>query len=163
MQIRRLTRDGLLTAIALTIFMVEAQIPALVPIPGIKLGLSNIVTVFTVFAIGPWEGAGVLFVRVFLGAVFSGNLRSILYSAAGAVVSFVFMVLLKKTGKFSYTAVSVAGGVMHNLGQIGMACVVMGTDVLKYYAPFLVLSGTLAGIVIGLLAAIMVKRIDVKY
>ena len=73
------------------------------------------------------------------------------------------MVLLKKTGKFSYTAVSVAGGVMHNLGQIGMACVIMGTDVLKYYAPFLVLSGTLAGIVIGLLAAIMVKRIPVKF
>ena len=100
---------------------------------------------------------------MFLVGLLFGNGVSILYSAAGAVVSFVFMALLKKTGKFSYTAVSVAGGVMHNLGQIGMACVVMGTDVLKYYAPFLVLSGTLAGIVIGLLAAIMVKRIPVKF
>ena len=73
------------------------------------------------------------------------------------------MVLLKNTKAFSYTAVSVAGGVLHNMGQIGMACLLMGTDVLKYYAPFLVLSGTLAGIVIGLLAAIMVKRIELKY
>ena len=73
MKTKKLVLLGLLTAIALTIFMVEAQIPALVPIAGVKLGLSNIVTIFTVFAIGPWEGAAVLFVRVFLGAVFAGT------------------------------------------------------------------------------------------
>ena len=97
-----------------------------------------------------------------MGVLF-GNGVSILYSVVGATVSFAAMMLLKHTKVFSYTAVSVAGGVLHNMGQIGMACLLMGTDVLKYYAPFLVLSGTLAGVVIGLLAAIMVKRIDVKY
>ena len=92
-----------------------------------------------------------------------GTVVSLWYSLAGGLLSGAVMIVLKKTGKFQPVTVSVAGGVMHNLGQIGMACVVMGTDVLKYYAPFLVLSGTLAGIVIGLLAAIMVKRIPVKF
>ena len=97
------------------------------------------------------------------GDVLLGNGVSILYSVVGAAVSFVGMVLLKGAKVFSYTSVSVAGGVLHNMGQIGMACLLMGTDVLKYYAPFLVFSGTLAGIVIGLLAAVMVTRIDLKY
>ena len=77
MKTKKLTLLALLSAIALTIFMVEAQVPALVPIPGVKLGLANIVTVFTVFTLGPWEGAAVLFVRIFLGAVFAGNFSTI--------------------------------------------------------------------------------------
>ena len=85
MKTKKLTAMALLTAVALIIFVVEAQIPALVPIPGIKLGLANIVTVFTVFAIGAKEGAAVLFVRVFLGAVFAGNFSTILYSGAGGL------------------------------------------------------------------------------
>ena len=79
-----------------------------------------------------------------------------------AVWTFAAMVLLKQAKVFSTMAVSVAGGVLHNLGQIAMACVIMGTDVLRYYAPFLILSGTLAGIAIGVLAAIMIRRIDLK-
>ena len=85
MKTRKMTLLALLSAIALTIFMVEAQLPALVPVPGIKLGLANIVTVFTVFALGPREGAAVLAVRIFLGAVFVGNFSTIFYSAAGGL------------------------------------------------------------------------------
>ena len=85
MKTKKMTLLALLTAIALTIFMLEAQIPSPVPIPGVKLGLANIVTVFTVFVLGPKEGAAVLAVRVFLGAVFAGNFSTILYSAAGGV------------------------------------------------------------------------------
>ena len=85
MKARKLTQMAMLTAIALTIFMIEAQIPALVPIPGIKLGLANIVTVFAVFAMGPKEAASILFVRIFLGAVFAGNFSTILYSGAGGL------------------------------------------------------------------------------
>ncbi len=163
MKASKLTFLALSVTLAMILSFVESQIPALVAIPGVKVGLANIVVVFLLYKLG-WKYAAVVSgTRVFLVGLLFGNGVSILYSATGAVVSFVFMALLKKTGKFSYTAVSVAGGVMHNLGQIGMACVVMGTDVLKYYAPFLVLSGTLAGIVIGLLAAIMVKRIPVKF
>ena len=77
MNTKRLTRLALLTAIALTIFMVEAQIPPVVPLPGVKLGLSNIVTVFAVFALGAWEGVAILAVRIFLGAIFSGNFSTI--------------------------------------------------------------------------------------
>ena len=160
---KKLTVLAMIFSFALILSFVESQIPALVAIPGVKVGLANIVVVFLLYKLGWKYAAAVSGTRVFLVGLLFGNGVSILYSAAGAVVSFVFMLLLKKTDKFSYTAVSVAGGVMHNLGQIGMACVVMGTDVLKYYAPFLVLSGTLAGIVIGLLAAIMVKRIPVKF
>ena len=87
---------AMLTAIALTIFMVEAQIPALVPVPGVKLGLSNIVTVFAVFAMGPKEAAAILFARVFLGAVFAGNFSTIFYSAAGGALAILVTILLRK-------------------------------------------------------------------
>ena len=150
----------MLTAIALTIFMVEAQIPPLTPVPGIKMGLANIVVVFTLYKLGWKEAVLVSLCRVFLVSLLFGNAVSLLYSIAGAVVSFLGMVLLKNCKVFSYIAVCVAGGVLHNMGQIGMACILMSTTVLKYYIPFLVLSGTLAGIVIGILAAIMVKRVN---
>ena len=87
MNVKKIARLGLLTAIALTIFLLEAQIPPLVPIPGVKLGLANIVTVFTVFTMGPAAGAEVLFARIFLGSVFGGNFGAILYSAAGGALA----------------------------------------------------------------------------
>ena len=87
---------ALLTAIALTIFMIEAQIPPIVPLPGVKLGLANIVTVFAVFALGPKEAASILFCRIFLGAVFAGNFSSIFYSAAGGTLAILTTILLRK-------------------------------------------------------------------
>ena len=87
MKLKTLTRLGLLSALALIIFMVEAQIPAPVPVPGIKLGLANIVTIFAVWVMGAWQGVAVLAVRVFLGAVFSGNFSTIFYSAAGGALA----------------------------------------------------------------------------
>ena len=96
MKTEKLTTLSMLTAIALTIFMVEAQIPPLTPIPGIKMGLSNIVTVFIVFAMGPKEAAAVLFVRVFLGAVFAGNFSTIFYSAAGGLCAIATTIGLRK-------------------------------------------------------------------
>lgn len=162
MKASKLTLLALSVTLAMILSFVESQIPALVAIPGVKVGLANIVVVFALYKLG-WKYAAVIsLTRVFLVGLLFGNAVSLLYSAVGAAVSFLGMVLLKHTRLFSYTAVSVAGGVLHNMGQIGMACILMGTDMLKYYAPFLILSGTLAGVVIGLLAAIMVKRIDVK-
>lgn len=99
MKTRRLVLLALLTAIALTIFMLEAQIPAPVPIPGVKLGLSNIVTVFTVFLLGPGEGCLVLAARIFLGAVFAGNFSTILYSAAGGGLAILVTILLRRVLK----------------------------------------------------------------
>ena len=93
---RKLTRMALLTAIALTIFMVEAQIPALVPVPGVKLGLANIVTVFAVYTMGSKEGALILAARIFLGAVFAGNFSTIFYSAAGGACAILVTIGLKR-------------------------------------------------------------------
>ena len=96
LKVKKLTVMALLCAIALTIFMVEAQIPALVPLPGIKMGLSNIVTVFAVFVMGPAEAAAILFARIFLGAVFAGNFSTIFYSAAGGLCAIGVTILLRK-------------------------------------------------------------------
>ena len=162
MKASKLSLLALSVSLAMILSFVESQIPAMVAIPGVKVGLANIVVVFALYKLG-WKCAAVIsLTRVFLVGLLFGNGISILYSFTGAIVSFVVMLLLKKAKVFSTMAVSVAGGVLHNLGQIAMACVIMGTDVLRYYAPFLILSGTLAGIVIGVLAAIMIRRIDVK-
>ena len=162
MKASKLSILSLSVSLAMILSFVESQIPPLVAIPGVKMGLANIAGVFALYKMG-WKYAAVISgVRVFLVGLLFGSAVSLLYSTAGAVVSFLCMVLLKKTGRFSYTAVSVAGGVMHNMGQIAMACILMSTNILKYYAPFLILSGTLAGIVIGLLSAVLVKRINVK-
>ncbi|MBO5973112.1 MAG: Gx transporter family protein [Clostridia bacterium] len=141
---------------------VESQIPAFVAIPGVKIGLTNIVVIYALYKLG-WKYAAVIsFVRVLLVGILFGNGVSIAYSLAGAAVSFVVMVLLMRAKVFSTAAVSVAGGVMHNMAQIGMACIIMETNLLTYYAPFLLISGTLAGIAIGVISAIMIKRVDVK-
>lgn len=160
MKASRLAFLSLSTALAMILSFVESQIPALVAIPGVKVGLANIVIVFLLYKLGWKYAAAVSLIRVLLVGLLFGNGVSILYSFAGAAVSFLGMLLLKNSKRFSHTAVSVTGGVLHNMGQIGMASIVMGTTVLKYYLPFLVLSGTLAGVVIGLLAAAMIRRVD---
>ena len=120
MKTRKLTQMALLTAIALTIFMVEAQIPALVPVPGVKLGLSNIITVFAVFAMGSREAAAILFVRIFLGAVFAGNFSTIFYSAAGGALAIGTTILLRKVltqtvGLISYLPVMIVCSIITGL------------------------------------------------
>ena len=153
---------GLTVSLAMILSFVESQVPPFVAIPGVKMGLANIAVVFALYKMD-WKSAAVISaVRVLLVGLLFGNGASLLYSIAGAVVSFLSMVMLKKSGLFSHAAVSVAGGVMHNMGQIGMACVLMNTNILKYYAPFLIFSGTVAGIAIGALAAVLIKRIEIK-
>ena len=128
MKTKKLVLLGLLCAIALTIFMIEAQIPPLVPIPGVKLGLSNIVTVFCVFLIGGKEGAAVLFVCIFLGAVFAGNFSTIFYSGAGGLCAIAVTILLKKilTRRQLWVA-GALGAIAHSIGQMGAAIVIAGT------------------------------------
>ena len=159
MKTKKLVLLALLDAIALTIFMVEAQIPALVPIPGIKLGLSNIVTVFTVFAIGPWEGALVLFVRIFLGAVFAGNFSSILYSGAGGLCAILVTLLLRKilTNKQLWVA-GCLGAVAHSIGQMAMAIFVTGTPSIAVYLPVMIACSIVTGLFTGLCAQVLINR-----
>ena len=159
MKTKKLVLLALLDAIALTIFMVEAQIPALVPIPGIKLGLSNIVTVFTVFAIGPLEGAAVLFVRIFLGAVFAGNFSSILYSGAGGLCAILVTVALRKllTKKQLWVA-GCLGAVAHSMGQMAMAIFVSGTPSIAVYLPIMIACSIVTGLFTGLCAQVLIHR-----
>ena len=159
MKTKKLTTLALLSAIALTIFMVEAQIPALVPIPGVKLGLANIVTVFTVFVLGPKEGVAVLTVRVFLGAVFSGNFSTIFYSAAGGACAIGVTILLRKvlTKKQLWVA-GCLGAVAHSLGQMAVAIVLTGTPGLVVYLPVMIASGIVTGLFTGLCAQLLVGR-----
>lgn len=156
---RKLTTLSLLTAIALTIFMVEAQIPPLTPIPGIKMGLANIVTVFTVFAIGPKEAALVLFVRVFLGAVFAGNFSTIFYSAAGGICAILVTILLRKilTKKQLWVA-GICGAIAHSVGQMAMAMLLLATPGLVVYLPVMIVASILSGTFTGLCAQFLVNR-----
>ncbi|MBR4549567.1 MAG: Gx transporter family protein [Oscillospiraceae bacterium] len=153
---------ALTVALAMILSFVESQIPAFVAIPGVKMGLANIAVVFALYKLGWKEAILISLIRVFLVSLLFGTGASLFYSMAGAVLSLLGMIGLKATRQFSSVAVSVAGGVLHNVGQIGMACLLLETDVLRYYLPFLVLSGILAGVVIGVIAAVMVKRIRLE-
>ena len=159
MNTRKLTRMALLTAIALTIFMIEAQIPALVPIPGVKLGLANIVTVFAVFAMGPGEAASILFVRIFLGAVFAGNFSTIFYSGAGGLVAILVTIGLRKilTPKQLWVA-GALGAIGHSVGQMAMAILITGTPGIIVYLPMMIVCSIITGIFTGLCAQLMLNR-----
>ena len=161
MKTKKLTLLSLLSAIALTIFMVEAQIPPLVPIPGIKMGLANIVTVFAVFALGPKEGASVLFVRIFLGAVFAGNFSTIFYSAAGGACAIGVTILLKKilTNKQLWVA-GALGAIAHSIGQMAMAIALTATPGLIVYLPVMIAVSIVTGCFTGLCAQFLVNRSD---
>ena len=159
MKTRKLTQMALLTAIALTIFMVEAQIPALVPVPGVKLGLSNIVTVFAVFAMGPREAAAILFARVFLGAIFAGNFSTIFYSAAGGALAIICTILLRKilTKKQLWVA-GVMGAIAHSIGQMAMAIAITQTVGLVSYLPMMIICSIITGLFTGFCAQFLLNR-----
>lgn len=159
MKTRKLTLMALLTAIALTIFMIEAQLPPLVPIPGVKLGLANIVTVFAVFALGPKAACMILFARIFLGAVFAGNFSTIFYSAAGGLVSILITIGLRNvlTVKQLWVAGALAA-IGHSLGQMAMAIFISQTVGLIVYLPMMIVCSVITGVFTGLCAQFLLNR-----
>jgi heptaprenyl diphosphate synthase len=159
MKVKKLTVLALLSAIALTIFVIEGQIPALIPIPGVKLGLANIVTVFTVFAFRGRDGALVLAVRIFLGAVFAGNFSTIFYSAAGGALAILTTIGLKRilTKKQLWVA-GALGAVAHSIGQMAMAVALTGTPGFLVYLPVMIVCSIITGLFTGLCAQILVNR-----
>lgn len=162
MKTKKIAVLALAIALAMILSFVESQIPAFVAIPGVKIGLANIAVVFVLYKLGWKEAVLISLVRVVMVSMLFGTLVSLFYSVAGAVLSLTGMVLLKRTGLFSTVAVSVTGGVLHNVGQILMACLLLETNVIVYYLPFLILSGVIAGVVIGVVSAIMVNRVQVE-
>ena len=159
MNVKKLTVMALLCAIALTIFMIEAQIPSVVPIPGVKLGLSNIVTVFSVFVLGPGEAAAILFGRIFLGAVFAGNFSSILYSASGGLLAILVTIALRRIlTKQQLWIAGCLGAIAHSVGQMTAAVLVMGTVSIAIYLPLMIVCSIVTGIFTGLCAQLLVNR-----
>ena len=159
---KKLTQLALTVSFALILSFIESRIPAFVAIPGVKVGLANIAVIFTLYKLGVKEAIAVSLVRVLLVSVLFGSPVSLIYSASGAVLSLATMLLLKQLTPLKEVAVSVSGGVMHNVGQIAAASFMLITNVVTYYLPFLILSGTLAGIVVGIASALLIKRINIK-
>ena len=159
MKTKRLTELGLLTALALILFIIEIRLPNLVPVPGVKLGLANLAVVFVLYGYG-WKEAGIVsFVRILAVGFLFGSLFSILYSLAGGILSLAVMAILKKRSGLSMVGVSIAGGVSHNIGQIFVAMAVVESFSLAYYLPILLVSGVLTGLCIGFAALEVWKRI----
>ena len=161
MKIRRFTELALLTALSLIIFVVELQIPNPFPIPGIKLGLANIVTVYAVYRYRAWETAAMVLVRVLLGALFAGSVTALIYSLSGAAVCLLGMLLLRRVIPDSRLWLSsMFGAVLHNTGQMAAALILLRTPGLLAYYPFLIVAGCLSGLFTGLCAQLIVKRLD---
>ena len=160
MKTKRVAFLGMCIALSMILSFVESQIPPLMAVPGVKVGLPNLVMVFMLYKIGWKETAIVSILRVILVGILFGTPLSMIYSLVGATLSLIGMILLKKTGLFAPVTVSVVGGILHNVGQIATACFVMDTAEIAYYLPVLLISGTAAGIIIGFVAALILKRLD---
>lgn len=146
-----LAMRSLLVATAMILSWLEAQIPAFFAVPGIKLGLTNLVVLVALYKLSRRDALALNVVRILLVGFTFGNLFSLAYSLAGGMLSFLVMALLKQTRRFSVVSVSVAGGVFHNVGQILVAMAVLGSHYVLYYLPVLWISGIASGAVIGLL------------
>ena len=160
MKTKKVAFLGMCIALSMILSFVESQIPPLTAVPGVKMGLPNSVMVFMLYKVGAKDTAIVSILRVILVGILFGTPLSMIYSLAGAALSLIGMILLKKTNLFAPVTVSVAGGILHNIGQIATACIVMETAQIAYYLPVLFISGTIAGILIGLTAAMILKRLD---
>ena len=156
---RALTRYALLVALAMVLSWLESLVPLSLAVPGVKLGLANLVVIFALYKLGPRQAAIISLVRVLLVTFTFGNAFSFAYSLAGAALSLLVMLLLRRTGKFSMLGVSIAGGVCHNIGQILVAMAVLGTAELMWYLPALLAAGIAAGVCIGAVGALVTERI----
>ena len=160
MKTSKLTMLSLCTALAMIFSFVESQIPTML-LPGMKLGLPNIAIVFVLYRVGWKEAYAVNLIRIVLTSLLFGSVLSLAYSLVGGMLSLTVMVLMKNFTKFSSVSISVTGGVFHNIGQVTVAYFVTDTaQLFTYYLPMLLVSGTVAGIVIGLVAGIAVKRLE---
>lgn len=147
------------TALALIFSYVESMIPFHIGIPGVKLGLANLIVVVALYKMGTEEAYALSVARIVLSGFLFANLFSIIYSLAGGMLSLTVMVFLKKKGWFSVYGVSLAGGVMHNVGQLLIAMLIVETFSVSYYLPVLLVAGAITGLVIGILAEAMLKRL----
>lgn len=153
---------GMLVALAFIFSYIESLIPISVGIPGIKLGLANMVVIVTLYLMGAGSAFMLSLVRIVLTGFTFGNLAMMMYSLAGGMLSLLVMVIARKTKLFSVTGVSVLGAVFHNVGQIIVAALVVENSSLFYYLPVLLVSGVVFGIIIGVVGSVLIKRLSRK-
>ena len=158
MNTKKVALYGLLVALAMLLSWVETMVPVTTLVPGMKLGLTNLVVMVALYELGEKDAFILSMVRILLVSMTFGNMAALMYSLAGGILSFVVMAVLKRTGIFSMTGVSVAGGVAHNIGQIIVASFILDT-MLAGYLPILLISGLGAGVIIGILGAEIARRV----
>ena len=151
---------GMLVALAFVFSYIETLIPVNLGIPGAKLGLANLVVMVALYTLGEKEAFALSMVRILLTGFTFSSAAAMLYSFAGGILSYIVMVLAKKTGRLSVTGVSVLGGIFHNVGQILVAMWVLDTATLIYYLPVLAVTGIVSGTVIGLLGMMVIRRLQ---
>lgn len=154
---------GVFLALALVCSYVESLIPISFGIPGVKLGLTNIVVILMLYTIGAKDAILISVLRIILAGFMFGNAFSIIYSMAGGILSFVVMLLLKNTGKLKILSISTAGGISHNVGQLIVAALVVENYNILFYVPVLIIAGIITGFLIGLLAGEIVLRIGNRF
>lgn len=150
---------GVFLALALLLSYVESLIPFYFGIPGVKLGLTNLIVVIMLYCVGAKEAFAISMLRIVLAGFMFGNAFSILYSLAGGILSFAIMYLVKKTNKFHMLSVSICGGIAHNIGQLVIAVFIVNTYYILYYAPILLIAGVLTGFAIGILSSEITRRL----
>ena len=158
---KKIATYGLLVALAFILSYIEFLFPLPLPIPGIKLGLANLVVITALYSMGVKEAFCLSFLRILLAGFIFGNPSAMLFSFAGGFLSWFVMSVFKKTKLFSFIGVSILGGISHNVGQIIMAVFVVENINIAYYLPFLMAAGVLTGTLIGILGAMIVKRLKV--
>ena len=162
MTTRQLTLCAVLTALALALSYLEVFFPLslLIPLPGIKLGLANIVTVFALYALGPGQALLILLARCLLGAMFAGNLNALIFSLMGGVSAMLVMTVLSRLRKFSIYGVSIGGAAAHNCGQVAAAVFTLGNTAPVAYLPVLLLVSLFTGALTGLIASLLFRSLE---
>lgn len=154
---KRIALFGMMVALAFTFSYLESSIPFNFGIPGVKLGLANLVVVVALYIMKPGEAFAIAIIRVFLAGLTFGNVYSIAYSLCGGILSFAVMFLMKKT-KLSVIGVSMLGGISHNIGQIIVAAIVMETIRIAYYLLVLLVAGLITGMLMGIISKLIIDR-----
>lgn len=157
---KKIATFSILVALAFILSYIEVTIPNPVPIPGVKLGLANLVVITAFYTLGNREALIISVIRIILVGFTFGNMSMMIYSIAGGLLSWSIMFVCKKFKIFSIVGVSVIGGIAHNIGQIAVAIIMVENMNIIYMLPFLLISGVAAGAIIGILGGIMVKRLQ---
>ena len=156
---RRIAIDAFLTAIALALSIAESFIPPFIPVPGVKIGIANIVTVYAILEVGKTDAVQILLTRIFLSFIFAGQTVSLLFSLTGGVMCLILMCIMTRViSKDQIWVLSIIGALAHNIGQIAVAVILAGNKTVLLYLPVLIISGIITGAATGILAQIFISR-----